>query len=157
MLGRMMQMWLTSESTLIQNSKSSMIEFHSKWMIFSLTFSQDHSIFFILTQESEPITNTHFNIVKYDAIIEITIHGFEGPSWVKTCDHLLNLQAIKCFLEDFKIEDFQNCEILHDKIKAEMIRYCLEQRLIELKNCSDEFDREKRSLDETKVRKKFWK
>lgn len=33
-----------------------------------------------------------------------------------------------------------------------MIRYCLEQRLIELKNCSDEFDKEKRSLDATKVR-----
>ena len=68
-----MQMWLTSENTLIQNSKSSMIEFHSKWMIFSLTFSQDHSIFFILTQESEHITNTHFNIV-----IATTIQGFKG-------------------------------------------------------------------------------
>ena len=64
----------------------------------------------------------------------------------------LNLEAIKCFSENFKIEDFQNCEILQDKIKAEMIRYCLEQRLIELKNCSDEFDKEKRSLDATKVK-----
>lgn len=33
-----------------------------------------------------------------------------------------------------------------------MIRYCLEQRLIELKNCSDEFEKEKRSLDAAKVR-----
>ena len=48
----MMQMWLTSENTLIQNSKFSMIEYHSKWMIFSLTYLQDHLISFILTQES---------------------------------------------------------------------------------------------------------
>ena len=66
---------------------------------------------------------------------------------------LLNLEAIKCYSNNFKVEDFQNCEILQDKIKAEMIRYCLEQRLIELKNCSDEFDKERKTLDDTKVGK----
>ena len=108
-------------------------------MIFSLTSLQDHLIFFILTQESGRKTN-------------IAISKLKSQGEQDHCDFLLNLEAIKCFSENFKIEDFQNCEILQDKIKAEMIRYCLEQRLIELKNCSDEFEREKRSLDATKVK-----
>ena len=64
MRGNMMQMWLTSENTLIQNSKFSMIEFHSKWMIFSLTSLQDHLIFFILTQESGQKTNITISQLK---------------------------------------------------------------------------------------------
>ena len=113
-------------------------------MIFSLTSLQDHLIFFILTQESGRKTN--IAIWQLKSRLKSQLKSHQGR-----CDFLPNLEAIKCFSENFKIEDFQNCEILQDKIKAEMIRYCLEQRLIELKNCSDEFDKEKRSLDATKV------
>ena len=114
-------------------------------MIFSLTSLQDHLIFFILTQESGRKTNMAIWQLKSRLKSQLKSHQ-------SRCDVLPNLEAIKCFSENFKIEDFQNCEILQDKIKAEMIRYCLEQRLIELKNCSDEFDKEKRSLDATKVK-----
>ena len=55
MPGNTMQMWLTSENTLTQNLKFSMIGFHLKWTIISLTYSLVLLIFFSLTQESERV------------------------------------------------------------------------------------------------------
>lgn len=112
---------------------------------------------------------TKFNLWQYDAAVShlreyshskfkiffdripFKIDDFFTHLFTESFNLLHSYTAIKCFSENFKIEDFQNCEILQDKIKAEMVRYCLEKRLIELNNCTDEFNKSKKTLDDTKI------